>query len=110
MDDELNIKSSSIENIIIENNKIIITVNLYTKYMDYIIDNNGKVISGNANHRIENNYTIILEKEIEMQTQGIIRYCESCGASIDVNKSRICPFCRTEYKQSKHDYIITNIY
>ena len=110
MYDELNVSSSKITNVKIENNKIIITVDLKAKYINYIMDEDGNTISGQDNHRIEKDYTITLEKEIGNKTQGSIRYCESCGASIDINKSGICPFCRTTFNQAKHDFIITNIY
>ena len=109
MYDELNVSSSKITNVKIENNKIIVTVSLKAKYINYIIDDDGNTISGIDNHRIEKDYIITLEREIGSKTQGVQRYCESCGASIDINKSGVCPYCRTTFNQAKHDYIITNI-
>ena len=109
MYDELNVTSSKITNVEIKDNKIIITVALKAKYLDYIIDDEENIISGQTNHRIQKDYTITLEKEINSHFQGVVRYCENCGASMDINKLGICPYCRTTFNQAKHDYIITNI-
>lgn len=109
MYDELNVSEIKITNVSIENNKIIIIVNLKAKYINYIIDNNGNTISGIDNHRIQKDYRVTLEKQVGAYSQGTVRYCTSCGASIDINKTGICPFCRTTFNQADHDFIVTDI-
>ena len=63
MFDELNVKSTEIENVEITNDKYIITVRLISRYLDYIMDkNSGKVISGDTYERVEKTNILTFEK------------------------------------------------
>ncbi len=110
MYDELNVKDTKIKNIEITEEKIIITVNLTSRYMDYIIDANTKeYISGVNDHRIEKENTLVFEKIINAKNYGLIKKCPTCGASINLNKSGKCPYCRNIFDAENYDYILTSI-
>ncbi len=107
--DEMNIKSTKIINYNIDNNMINIEVLLTSRYMDYFIDENGKYIEGINDHRIEKNYHIILSKNINAEKLKEARTCQNCGATLDINASGICPFCKKIIDLKNKEYIISKI-
>ena len=105
--DEMNIKSTEIMNVNIYDNKLFITVKLISRYMDYFIDpDTGNYISGINDHRIETEHIIEFVKNIDAKEIGITINCNTCGNSMNVNDSGICPFCKNIIDMSKYDYII----
>lgn len=107
--DETNVKSSNIEKIDINDSYINITVNLISRYMDYFINDDGEYISGINDRRIEKNHKITFTKRIDAKTLGEARRCNSCGNTLDINASGVCPYCNSTIDMSLYDYIITNI-
>jgi len=110
MYDELNVSQINItktENI--EDNTIY-TISLLAKYLDYQLDlNNGNLVSGNNNRRIEKTYFLKIIKNNNAKEQGLIRRCPSCGHSIDVNYNGKCEYCGTIYNQEDYDYQILEV-
>ena len=110
MYDELNIKSTDIENVKITEDKYIITVKLISKYLDYIIDKvSEEFISGDNQERIEKTNILTFEKLRNAKIQDSVRFCPNCGHSMDINKSGVCEFCHSIYNQEKYDWVLTNI-
>lgn len=110
MFDELNVKSTEIQNVEITNDNFIITVKLISRYMDYIIDSNSKkLISGNNSHRIEKTNILTFTKIRDFKIQGSVRKCPSCGANMNVNSTGKCEYCGTIYNNKDYDWILTNI-
>ena len=110
MFDELNVKSTEIENVEITNDKYIITVRLISRYLDYIMDkNSGKVISGDTYERVEKTNILTFEKSRNAEKQSKVRFCQNCGHPMDVNKSGYCEFCHSTYNQENYDYVLTSI-
>ncbi len=110
MFDELNVKSTEIQNVEITNDNFIITVKLISRYMDYIIDTNSKkLISGNNSHRIEKANILTFTKIRDFKIQGSVRKCPSCGANMNVNSTGKCEYCGTIYNNKDYDWILTNI-
>lgn len=108
--DELHVKYTKIENIEVTDDKYIITVYLESRYLDYCVDLNSKdVVSGNDYRPILVNYRLMFEKDSDAKKQGIIRECSSCGASMDINDSGVCPYCNSVYKQEYYDWVLTSI-
>ena len=107
--DELNVKNTTIQHISKDNNNYNIIVFLESRYMDYIIDQNGNTIEGNDTTRIQENYILTFTKRISATDQGIAKKCDSCGSPMNINATGICEFCGTTYKQEKHDWVLTNI-
>ena len=110
MYDELNVKSTSIKNIIIEDNKAIIEVMIISRYMDYFIDKaTGDYVSGINDRRVEKTNKLIFEKGIGNDYTSIARSCPSCNANIDVNSDGKCNYCGTIFNTEKYDWILTSI-
>ena len=110
MFDELNVKSTEIENVEITDSKYIITVRLISRYLDYIIDKvSGEYISGDNQERVEKVNILTLEKLRTAQVQSNVRFCPNCGHPMDVNKSGYCEFCHSTYNQENYDWVLTNI-
>ena len=110
MYDELNVKTTEIKYVEIEDDKININVDLVSRYMDYFIDKEtGENISGENNKRIEKLNHLVFEKRIGNQYNNIARSCPGCGANIDVNSSGKCEYCGTIFNTEDYDWILTDI-
>lgn len=110
MYDELNINNTKITDIEDIGDRYKITVTTEVKYLDYIIDKtNQSILSGDTQNRIKESYTLEFTKLKSARVQGIVRKCQSCGASMDVNSTGICKFCGSTYDQESHDWILTKV-
>ena len=110
MYDELNVKTTMINNVEILEDKIVIKVTIISRYMDYLINKDtGEFVSGNNQSRVEKTNHLIFEKNRNAKDYNIVRKCPRCGASIDINKSGECPYCRTIFNAEDYDYILTSI-
>ena len=110
MYDELNVKSTTIDDINILPDKIVIKVTIISRYMDYLINKDtSEFVSGNNSNRIEKINHLTFEKIRNAKEYQIIRACPRCGASMDINKSGECPFCRSIFDTENYDYILTSI-
>ena len=110
MYDELNVRFTRIVDRQVKGNKEVVTVELTSRYMDYIIDmNTGDLISGNDNSRIEKVNTLVFEKSLDVKKIGIVRMCPGCGNSMSVNTSGVCDYCGAVFNQEDYDYVLTSI-
>lgn len=110
MYDELNVKSTHINEITEDENSYIIKVLLISRYMDYIVDKTTfKYISGNNTSRVEKNNYLTFKKKKDAAKESSARICPSCGANIDANNTGICPYCSNTYNTEKYDWILTDI-
>lgn len=110
MYDELNVRFTRIVNIQKIDNKAVFTVELTSRYMDYIIDmNTGDVVSGNDSYRIEKVNTLKFEKRLDAKEIDIVRMCPGCGNSMSVNTSGVCDYCGAVFNQEDYDYVLTSI-
>ena len=107
--DEMNVKSTEIRDVNITDTSINIEVMLTSRYMDYFLDEDGNYISGINDHRIEKNHFITFTKNINSKELKSARRCPSCGATLDINHSGICPYCKNTIDMSEYDYIITKM-
>lgn len=108
--DELNVKDTKIINRKITEDKEVIEVELISRYMDYIIDNEtGNTISGDDTRRVERRNILIFEKKLNTRNISIVRKCPGCGASISVNTSGKCAYCGAIFNQEEYDYILVKL-
>ena len=110
MYDELNVKDTEILNIEIIENKVSIKVKLISRYMDYFVDKDTlEFKSGINDRRIQKTNYLTFEKCLDAKYDNIVRKCQNCGASIDVNSDGKCKYCRSIYNVEKYDWILTDI-
>ena len=110
MYDELNVKKTSIEKIEQQENKYIISVLLTSRYMDYKIDKTtGNYKTGNNSSRIEKDFYLTFEKNMDTKIEGCAKKCPGCGANMDVNYSGKCEYCGTIYDTADYDWILTKV-
>lgn len=110
MFDEINVKQTSILEIKEIDDKLVVKVNITSRYMDYILDKNtGEKISGDNSRRIEKESYLTFEKKKDFSLQSEARKCHSCGANIDVNANGKCEYCGTIYDLENHDWILTDL-
>lgn len=109
MYDEINVKETHILNIEITESEIKINVNLISRYMDYLISDDGNYISGNNTSRIQKDNYLTFVKKIESKELGIVRKCPGCGASLDINRSGKCEYCGSTFDLDKKGWILTNL-
>lgn len=109
MYEQLNVYSNTIDKIEIKDDKTIVTVHLVSRALEYIMDLDRNIISGNDKTRINKEYKLTLEKINDSKLQAVARKCPSCGANMDVNYSGECQYCGTIYNNEDYDWILTNI-
>ena len=110
MYDELNVKESKISSINELDDVYEIKVYLQSRYMNYIISlDSGDVISGNDQSRIQVDYMLTFIKRKDADTQGIVRKCPGCGATLNVNDSGKCNYCGSIYNQEDYDWILSEL-
>lgn len=111
MYDELNVSGGVIINVDETEDSYIIEYRVVTKYLDYIINyDTAEYISGNNDHRIERTYYLTFRKYKKATDQGVVRRCDNCGMSMDVNNNGICNYCNTSYNQDKHDWVMVGMH
>lgn len=109
MYDEINVKQTTILSSIIEENKMVIKVNITSRYMDYLMDEDGNFISGINDRRIEKENYLTFEKKINHLSSSQARKCPGCGANIDVNANGKCVYCGTTYNLEDKDWVLTSL-
>lgn len=109
MYDEINVKQTTILSGIVQDEKMVIKVNITSRYMDYLMDEDGNVVSGISDHRIEKENYLTFEKKIHHLTSGQARKCPGCGANIDVNANGKCAYCGTTYNLEDKDWVLTSL-
>ncbi len=110
MYDEMNVKSTTITDIQKTNDKIIVKVDLVSRYLDYQLDSNtGEFIRGNKNDRKEHLNKITLEKKIDAKGVKESMHCPSCGKPANVNATGICEYCGSVFNTEAYDYVLTDI-
>ena len=109
MYDEINVAQTDILNYKVTDTYMIIEVNLISRYLDYLMDEDGNFISGDTDVRSEKNNHLVFTKKINYKETKTVRKCPGCGASIDVNASGKCDYCGTIYNLEEKDWVLTSI-
>ena len=108
--DEINVKDTQILNREIIEDKEIVTVEIISRYMDYVMDDEtGDTLYGDDTRRIEKKNILKFEKNVNAKDIGLVRKCPGCGASISVNTTGKCEYCGTIFNQKDYDYILVDM-
>ena len=107
---EFNVKTSSIKNIILDENFIIVDVDITLRYLDYIIDDETKKVkSGVTDRREEHNYTLTFIKRKDAKTLEPSRHCPTCGSVCDISRTGECEYCGSIFNTLDYDYVLSKI-
>ena len=98
-----------IESVEIVEGKIIIQVKLISRYMDYLINEDGDYVSGNNTHRIQKENNLIFTKIIDAEKLKSVRKCPGCGVTLDINRSGKCEYCGSTFDLDKKGWILTTL-
>lgn len=109
MYDEINVKETHILNVEITEKEIRINVNIISRYMDYLMDEEGNFISGNNTSRIQKDNYLTFVKQIDSKNLGTVRKCPGCGASLDINRSGKCDYCGSTFDLDKKGWVLINL-
>lgn len=109
MYDEINVKSTAIVGTKIIDDVISIEVLLISRYMDYLLDEEGVYVSGENTYRIEKNNYMTFTKKHSNKTLGSVRKCPGCRAPIDVNANGLCSYCGSTFDLKDKGWILTRI-
>lgn len=109
MYDEINVKQTTILQTEIKKDFMEIEVHITSRYMDYLMDEDGNFISGVNTERIQKENTLIFRKRIDFLKQESVRKCPGCGVSIDVNANGLCSYCGTTYNLEDKDWVLVSL-
>ncbi len=108
--DEINVKNTTILNKKENDTLDIVEVELISRYMDYILDRkSGKIIEGTDQRRVERRNFLTFEKKKDSKEILLHQKCPNCGASMSINSSGVCKFCRSVFPLEEYDYILTSL-
>ena len=87
---DFKLEACNIKGIREENGLVVIDLFLHLTFRDYVVDGNGKVIKGDYNKRVHNQYNLgyIISKNASENV------CPSCGAKLEPGVDK-CNYCNT---------------
>jgi preprotein translocase subunit SecG/DNA-directed RNA polymerase subunit RPC12/RpoP len=87
------------------NNRTVVTVEIITRFYDYIINENSKVIiRGTDSKKISMHYQMKFIKDDKKKTPV---HCPNCGAELKKTSTNVCEFCRTKITKETEDWLLS---
>lgn len=87
------------------NNQTVVTVEIITRFYDYIINENSKVIiRGTDSKKISMHYQMKFIKDDKKKTPV---HCPNCGAELKKTSTNVCEFCRTKITKETEDWLLS---
>ncbi len=108
MYDELNVKTITITNKEEKDGYNYVYVDLISRYMNYVLDENGNFLRGNNKRRDEIPHKLVFKKKLGA-SNNLVNKCPGCGANIDANFSGKCEYCGMVYSAEDYDYQLESI-
>ena len=110
MYDELNVKSSRILQVETTSNEKRITVEIISRYMDYIVDKDTMQYKRGVNtHRVEKRNILVFEKKLGIEENSNTVSCCNCGAPLDIHYTGVCSYCKETTSRKNCDYILVSL-
>lgn len=82
---------------------------LVSRFIDRVIDENNKVVSGNDTLPIQKSHFLTFERKINFLDKEAITRCPSCGYPVDIHASGKCTYCGTNYNLEEKDWNLTKM-
>lgn len=100
-----------------DNKNQCIDVLVRTRCIDYVVDSQGKVVTGSDVEEVFMTYIYTLIRDINAQTEenkldntDVEQHiCPSCGAPIDIYRSAKCEYCGRILESKNNEWVISNI-
>ena len=87
------------------NNQTTVTVEIVTKFYDYIInENNQVIIRGTDSKKICMHYRMVFVKDDKKEKQT---HCPNCGAKLKKTSTNVCEFCRTKITKESEEWLLS---
>lgn len=107
--DELNVAQTDILNYQATDDLMTIEIKIISRYLDYLVDQNGNYVSGNNSSRTQKENYLTFTKKTNFKKTGSISKCPGCGAAINVNANGKCAYCGTIYNLVDKDWILSSL-
>jgi predicted lipid-binding transport protein (Tim44 family) len=87
-----------------------ITVRIYAQSLDYVVDDEGKLICGSKSEprRYSEYWTLIRGAKVRGAPRGEPN-CPNCGAPLDVNLAGNCAHCKARVTLGEFDWVLSRI-
>ena len=86
------------------NNQTAVTVEIVTKFYDYIInEKNQVIIRGNDSKKVSMHYRMVFIKNNSLKSKT---YCPKCGAELKNTSTNVCEFCRTKITKETEEWLL----
>lgn len=109
MYDELNVAQNDILNYQATDDLMTIEIKIISRYLDYLVDQNGNYVSGNNSSRTQKENCLTFTKKTNFKKTGSISKCPGCGAAINVNANGKCAYCGTIYNLVDKDWVLSSL-
>ena len=87
-----------------------ITVRLFAKGLDYVVDDSGKVLSGSkSRQRAYSEYWTLVRGTNRKGPTRTDLACPSCGAPLDINMVGDCKYCKAKVTTGDFDWVLSKI-
>lgn len=87
------------------NNQTTVTVEIVTKFYDYIInEKNQVIIRGNDSKKVSMHYRMIFIKNNSLKPKT---HCPKCGAELKNTSTNVCEFCRTKITKETEEWLLS---
>ena len=86
------------------NNQTAVTVEIVTKFYDYIInEKNQVIIRGNDSKKVSMHYRMVFIKNNSLKLKT---HCPKCGAELKNTSTNVCEFCRTKITKETEEWLL----
>ena len=86
------------------NNQTTVTVEIVTKFYDYIInEKNQVIIRGNDSKKVSMHYRMVFIKNNSLKSKT---HCPKCGAELKNTSTNVCEFCRTKITKETEEWLL----
>ena len=86
------------------NNQTTVTVEIVTKFYDYIInEKNQVIIRGNDSKKVSMHYRMVFIKNNSLKLKT---HCPKCGAELKNTSTNVCEFCRTKITKETEEWLL----
>ncbi len=87
------------------NDQTTVTVEIVTKFYDYIInENNQVIIRGTDSKKICMHYRMVFVKDDKKKQQT---HCPNCGAELKKTSTNVCEFCKTKITKESEEWLLS---